>query len=316
MKRCLRGIGYDECDDFDLMAMVHQATLDSGHSKRLQLRITAGDNVVQTDSSPNGIFQQALHISVVQGTYELVLDLLDKNRVVATMPLRANKVQKEETARGEITYKMSSKNKHYRNVRVMLSFEIDRRDDMEKGMLANMTSEVDILVRQQLQKVKSSGEDASELGLLMSACEGPLEIFGAQWAKLGAHSLVYVGVLGPPASRRFVLGLWDDKYSFEARKHARQEVDLLRVESVQSDPIRNHVFVVAYYDENRIRQTLTFRRRDRARDVWVEILQLLVTKAHDTRKAQKEKRGTQHSLRRTGHSSSSAYHKSFSKSSR
>ena len=62
---------------------------------------------------------------------------------------------------------------------------------------------------------------------------------------------------------------------------------MLKVQSVQADPTRTNVFVVNYFDEHRVGQRLTFRRIDRARDVWVEMLQLVITKAHASRKAMK-----------------------------
>merc|ERR1719310_1305131 len=94
--------------------------------------------------------------------------------------------------------------------------------------------------------------------------------------------------MGPPVSRRWALAIWKSKHDFENKKRASQEMELLKIQSVQPDPTRNHVFVINYYDDSRVRQVCTFRRVDRDRDAWVELLRRLVTAAHEARKATKE----------------------------
>jgi len=307
VKRLLRVTGYDDCDDFGLMVMVHEVTLDGAQKVLTSVRIRAGDNVVQTDPS-KGVFQQPLHLDVVQGTHELVIDLLQGSRVVATTHLKSGKVLREEKGKTESQYKMTSKHKHFRNVCAKLTFHVTEvEDDLEKGMLAGTTAEVGLLVREQLQKARSAGEGLSEIDVLVAACEGPLETISAPWAKSGTYSQVYVSVFGPPTSRRYILGLWDDKLSFKNRRPPRLEVDLLKVQSVQADPVRHHIFVLSYFDEHRICQYLSFRRKDRARDVWVEILQQSVHKIHEARRAHKEMRATGHSPSQKTTSSTSSY---------
>merc|ERR1719326_791045 len=107
-------------------------------------------------------------------------------------------------------------------------------DDAEKGLLADVDMDVDILVRQQLKKAKQEGlahgeEGLSELDVLKHACAGPLELFEG----LGKTHNVYVAVLGPPTSRRWVLGIWNNQKDFENKKHAAQEIDLTKIETVQ-----------------------------------------------------------------------------------
>merc|ERR1719503_235127 len=99
---------------------------------------------------------------------------------------------------------------------------------------------------------------------------------------------VYVAVRGPPEAKRRTLGVWRDQAELENRQQAMVEVDMLKIQAVQADPSRTNVFVVNYYDEHRVNQKLQFRRVDRARDVWVEILQRVVAKAHESRKSVKE----------------------------
>merc|ERR1719162_1174972 len=140
---------------------------------------------------------------------------------------------------------MRQKDKRLRNPRIKLTMAVQQEEDLEKGLLAGVSSDVDDLVRLQLAKARGEGkllhgEGMSEFEVLRQACAGPLELFEG----LGKTSTIYVAVLGPPISRRWVFGIWPDK----------------------------HVFVINYFDDSRVRQTFIFRRTDRARDVWVEIL--------------------------------------------
>merc|ERR550537_1800230 len=101
---------------------------------------------------------------------------------------------------------------------------VQSEGDEEKGLLGNMDSDVNILVRQQLRKAKQEGiahgeEGLSELDVLKQACTGPLELFEG----LGKTHNVYVSVLGPPASRRWVLGIWNTQKDFDNKKHANHE---------------------------------------------------------------------------------------------
>lgn len=291
IKRCLRLSGHDRFDDFELMILVHEALFERKEAKLTTVvRVTAGPHSVQTDPNSNGIFQQPLHIVVEQGTTNIVVDLLDGyDRVLATLQLdTAEQILNPKALEPEKVYNMKQKGKGLRAPKVKLTMVVSTSSDMEQGLLSGVSSDVDILVRQQLQKAKQEGkaphgEGLSEMEVLKQACAGPLELFEG----LGNTTCIYVAVLGPPTSRRWVLGIWSDKHDYDAKKYAIQEVDLLKIQSVQADPTRHHVFVINYYDESRVRQTLTFRRMDRARDVWVEILHLLVQKAHESRKALK-----------------------------
>lgn len=290
-KRLLRFIGTDQFDDFELMVLVHEALFDQQEEKmKTIVRVTAGAHVVKTDPNKKSSFQQPLHITVEQGTSQVIVDLLDSSgRVLATLPLESmSDILNEEFLQPEKIYNMKSKSNRINKPRVKLTMVVGMEDDAEKGLLANMNSDVDILVQQHLKKAKREGgaregEIISEMAVLKQACAGPLEIFG----RLGMTQNVYVSVLGPPVSRRWFLGIWKDKRDFDLKKQAMQEIDLMRIESVQGDPTRNHVFVINGFDEKKIRKTLTFRRVDRARDVWVEILHLLVLKARAMKKSSK-----------------------------
>lgn len=286
-KRCLRITGHDRFDDFELMMLVHQAMFDRQEAKLTTVvRVTAGVQSVRTDPNSNGIFQQPLQIFVEQGAQSVIVDMLDsRDRVLATLTLDTMKdVLGPSVHQPEHVYTMKQKGKGLRNPRIKLTMTVQQDEDLEKGLLAGISSDVDSLVRLQLAKAQREG--LSELEVLKQACGGPLELF----ERLGKTRPVHVAILGPPVSKRYVLGIWQEKHDFDAKKRVYLEVDMLRIESVQADPTRHHVFVINYYDESRVPQALTFRRIDRGRDVWVEMIRLLVQKVREAREIKKDKR--------------------------
>lgn len=285
LKRFFLLTGHDGFDDFELMVLVHEALFDGSTTARLStaVRVTAGDQSVKTDIHSNGTFQQPLHVIVEQGVEKVTIELLDSHgAILASLTLdTVDHLLNAENLQPERVYPMQQK-RHgglagVRNARVKLSMRVYMGDDTEKGSAA-LTSDVDVLVQQQLAKAEKGGggegQSLSEMEVLKTACAGPLEIFEG----MGETQSTYMAVLGPPYSRRWALGLWKDQSDYEAKKHSVQEVDVMKIRSVQADPKRHHIFNINFFDENRVSQTLTFRRTDRARDVWVEILHLLVTK--------------------------------------
>lgn len=293
IKRFLRLIGHDGFDDFECMILVHDATFDGKEMGKTIVRVTAGSSIVQTDANSNGVFQQPLHIEVEQGTEEVIIDLMDNySKVLATLSIDVLQgILKPTMLQPEMIYNMKQKGKGIRNPKIKLTMVVSEGGDEEQGLLSGaheMTADLDILVRQQLKKAKQEGagrgdEQLSEMEVLKQACTGPLELFEG----LGKTHTIFAAVIGPPASRRWILGVWNAQKDFEEKKHAIMEIDLLKIQSVQPDPARHHVFVINCFDESRVRKALTFRRIDRARDVWVEILHLLVTKARETKHARK-----------------------------
>jgi len=299
IKRLLLFLGHDRFDDMEMTVLVHEAIFESSVSKLSTLvRITAGDHCVSTDANTRGIFQQPVHITVEQGTTKLVIDLLDSRDVLlATLLLDIEAIcMNANNLQPETIYMITKKGTRIHNPQIKLTMVVNHEDEAERGTLsagfANFASDVNILVSEQLKKAKrgatSGQETVSELDVLKEACSGPLECFEG----LGYSQKVYVAVIGPPISRRWGLGIWSDKDDYLACHPPNQEVDLLKVQSIQADPTRNHVFVLHSYDARRVRYSLTFRRVDRARDVWVEILRLLVTKAREDKAAVRQVRKT------------------------
>jgi len=306
LKRFFRLTGQDKFDDFELMILVHEVMFDchqQGKKKERIVRVTAGHHSVATDSNTNDIFQQALHIDVEQGTESVHVELVSTSgSVLATLTLDTVKDLVAKSFHDpETMYTMHAQRAHLGNPKIKLTMVMGKQEDTEAGLLRNadMTSEVDVLVRQQLRKAKidnadshtdNHGErvedvnpDLSEMELLQKACSGPLEMFEG----LGQTRSVYVAVIGPPTRKRWALAIWPDSAHYQKKHSPIKEIDLLKVESIQADPARHHVFVVNFFDKQKVRETLSFRRTDRARDVWVEILLLLVTKSRDMRLAEK-----------------------------
>jgi len=205
------------------MMLVHEAMFERKEVKLTTVvRVTAGLHSVRTDPNSNGIFQQPLHITVEQGTNQVYVDLMDtRGRVLATLTLETvEDILAEKKPRPEMVYPMKQRNKGVRNPKMKLTMVVSTGTDLEGGLIAGVSSDVDILVRQQLRKAKEEGkaphgEGLSEMEVLKQACAGPLEIFEG----LGKTSSVHVAILGPPISRRYVLGIWDDKHDFDAKKH-------------------------------------------------------------------------------------------------
>lgn len=295
IKRCLRCTGYDKYDDFELMVLVHEAIFETGVQMKTSVNITAGRQTVRTDPNKESVFQQPLHLAIEQGTKELVVDLLDgSDGVLATlkMDILEDILSSRDLAQ-EKSYSMKQKSKTVRKPKISLTMVASQGSDEEEGLLSSNHSEVGLLVRQQLQKAKGQASDAggatTETDVLKQACSGPLELF----ENMGKVYQVFVAVLGPPVSKRWMLGIWNDKQEHEYKHRALKEVDLLRVQSVQPDPTRANVFIISYVNEHRVSGRLMFRRVDRARDVWVEMLQIMVMKAREHRKDVKDiRKGT------------------------
>lgn len=292
IKWCMRTTGADKFADFELMVLVHEATYTSQVAKRqVRVRISAISQSVMSDPSTNGIFQQPLALLVEQGTEVVLVELIDARdkKVLASLKLSVEKDIMSVHNQIEQVHLMKQKSKGVLNPRIKLTIHMGADTDMEKGLLPrsnvkNISTETDLMLRQQIYKaskeeedrhaVSASGSDRelSELELIVKACAGPLDKFGS-W---GTRESVYIAVRGPPDQKKYVLGLYKDQHSYEKGQPAKSEVDLLRVLSVQPDPGRSEFFIVTYLDRDKAKQRLTFRRIDRARDVWVEMFMILI----------------------------------------
>lgn len=328
----LRASGHDEFEEFELMMVIHEVAFERNQEKMpTRVRVTSGHHIAETDSNTNGIFQQPLSMLVEQGTKDIVVDFVDANKSIVLAKLTldviedvlaprgladdaANRKSKKQSKlqlddSGEEVYKMTTKSRTIRNPKIKLTMTLmdgEQADNTmsvgpEKSMTLTGKTDVDGLVTLQLnkarnfmQKAKSEKSDPedhhdpSDVQVIRQACSGPLELFQG----LGKTREVYVGVEGPPLTRKYSLGLWHDKEDFLDKQPPFETIELMRIQSIQADADRHHIFDINYYDEARVFQTVAFRRVDRARDVWVEILRLMIQKVRYAKEKRQQKRVT------------------------
>jgi hypothetical protein len=241
-------------------------------------------------------FHQPLILFVEQGTRRIVIDILDRGGVIATLPLDIvdTILRPAQPLKPEMVYlfKTKSKRGNVLNPRAQLTIHVNTCADVEQGFVENCSTETDILVRQHLLKTKKEVDKITEhpemddIQVLKESCRGPIErIVG-----LGKYEPVYAGVVGPPTSRHWIFGLWSSKEAFDAGKNPTTEVDLLKIEAVTPDPSRIHVFQITFMDQKRTKHQIQFRRIDRNRDVWVECLRQLIRKGHEWKTEEKKQR--------------------------
>lgn len=302
IKRILRCCGCDPYPDLDLFVVVHEV-LYTAHSKvQTCVRLTAGRHQVVTDLDSQGVFHQPLSLFVEQGTEDLLLEMLDANlRLLAHLRFRlCDIVECKEDIRQKV-YAMQQKDKYMVNPRVRLTIRQDASCDEEEALLTNITegasTETTLLLQDHLKQMKSQtsmekkeeGGSAtemkplSELDILAKGCSGALQKFGS-W---GRTDDVYLSVLCPPERKKHTLGLWKNESDCEFRKDPQDEIDLLKVLSVQPDAGRTDVFLLNYVNSGKIKSRHTFRRVDRSRDVWVEMLSMLISKVREDKDAKK-----------------------------
>lgn len=297
MKRWFRVTGVDVFDDFELFVVAHEALYTaSTHKLSTFVRLSAGRQKVSTDASSRGIFQQPLSLFVEQGTDTILVELMDSgSRVLANLKFNvAQDILNSKEAIREKLFTMKQKNKGLINPRIRLTIRKESAFE-EEGLLANVVTgaspATNMLLRDQLEKEasrhhqeSSSGPPLSETELLAKSCAGRLELFG-DWGKIVS---VFVAVLGPPQQKKHVLGIWDDQQQYQKGARPKTEVDLMKVLSVQPDPARSEVFLLNYVKADKTRTLSTFRRVDRSRDVWVEMISLLIKKLREDKETKKK----------------------------
>lgn len=297
IKALLRWCRHDTFCDFELMVLVHELVLKNKPRRMTTcVRVTAGLHTVQTECQSSGIFQQPLHILVEQGTESVDIDLVGANESrLATMKMDVvSDILDVETHTPEKVYKMRQMSKGAQQPKVKLTLVVSQIADEEEGLFS-ANDDLNMLLHQHMKKTvdlcnnSSQGKPVSEQEVLKQACTGPLELFGL--GGLGVATGVLMSVRGPPTSRRWTLELVQELDNAESmtrfRKRLDKDIDITKIASVQEDPARDEVFVINYYDEFHMMQTLTFRRVDRHRDVWVKVLCLLCQVAHESHMAKK-----------------------------
>merc|ERR1712087_108019 len=131
---------------------------------------------------------------------------------------------------------------------------------------------------------EGGGGKPSELDLLSSGCSGALEQIGS-W---GTREQVWFAVMCPPTVKKHSIGIWKSEEAFKAEAKPKEEIQLLKVLSVQPDAAEAGVFHLNYYTPDKVKTRATFRRVDRSRDVWVEVLGLLIEKIREDKESKKD----------------------------
>lgn len=281
IKWCMRATGTDEFDDFDLMVIAHEATFTSLSKKTTKVRLTAGIQQVQTNDSSKGIYQEALQISIEQGTPYLLIELMDGRTVLANLKVDILSGILKAAPVAEKEYRLHAKCKGITNPQVKLTMHNQSNADVEKSLLSemNLSKKTEMLLHQQLLKDKERTTDEevdskpkSPVQTLAAALKGQLDMFGS----LGSYSTVYVAVLGPPQQRKYCLSIFKDEKEYSRGARPTTEVDLLKVVSVQEDPSRPDVFHINFVDNRKNRERLAFRRLDLPTGTWVELISKLI----------------------------------------
>eukprot|EP00401_Gymnodinium_catenatum_P018194 CAMPEP_0117521036 /NCGR_PEP_ID=MMETSP0784-20121206/33476_1 /TAXON_ID=39447 /ORGANISM="" /LENGTH=283 /DNA_ID=CAMNT_0005317047 /DNA_START=180 /DNA_END=1031 /DNA_ORIENTATION=+ len=256
-------------------------------SQKMKVRITAGREVVKTKKHSKGIFQTTLTIKVEQGTEYIVIDLMSEVDVLlARAKLHVKDDILAETKTRETVQNMKEMSKCCPlNPALRLTF-CHHPDMVAEGMISSHDPETAMLLQQKLDQAServAAHDHVTDLEILSAAIEGPVDVFG----KLGATTRKYMAAMGPPFSRRYCLGLWKDKSSYEEHQNAQLEIDILKVHSVQADPHRPDVFIVSYFNNHKIDTTQTFRIVEKTAKLWVQLLHIFITKAHDNKRAER-----------------------------
>lgn len=287
VKWFLRATGIDRHGDFELMLMVHEVVSDFKGGLKCGVKVTAGSHIVRTPFSGKGIFHCSLRVYVEQGTPQLSVDLVTKGDVkLAQLKLNVSRdiLCMASGVHAEKVYTMRPQAKTLHHATVRLSISICTPDDEDaEAADTNEQDAISFMVQNALQKAETEvtgssthRESLSEIEVCRHACAGPVEVFG----ELGKCVPRYLGLLGPPQARRFFLGFWANQEEFLKRNSPWKEIDVMKISSVQPDPVREDVFVISYVDASRLTHSLYMRIVDRPSAVWVELLKLAVSKAH------------------------------------
>lgn len=314
-KRWMRATGTDKFDDFNVTILIHETLYTSSQVKLgTKVRIVAGSQSVTTDESTKGVYQQPVDVFVEQGTEEVRVELMDSSAkvVYAVKKLNIQNDILDPHSRGkEVVFSMKQACKTILNPKVKLTILMhDDASSMEQGVLQHLdvSPEASIMLRQQLHNLEVAERDGyssadagvtpgspnltpepvSALDLLFTACSGPLEMFGS-W---GSRTGVWMAHRQPPKTKKHLLCCWKNKESCESNDQPQLEIDIMKILSVVPDPHprRVEVFIVQYVEKH-ARKRVMFRRLDRSRDLWVEMLQTLIKAVHEQYDQEKKGRG-------------------------
>lgn len=311
IKRLLRATGSDEFDDFSIMVIVHDATFTATSRKTTRIELCAGDHKISTSDTNKGIYQEALQMEIEQGSTHLVVRLMDYQTELAVAKLDIVQVILKNSAPIlEQEFTMKPKQKGITNPKVRLTMRLEKDGDQEKSLLSdmNLSKESEMLLQQALHRnaaqsgaslmkrgsmsnldaASASNEPAkplSALQTLVQGLKGNLDMFGT----LGKSSRVWVEIQGPPLMKKYQLCIFPDSKESSRSTKPSQEVDVLKILSVQEDPGRSDVFIVNYMTNNKVKERLSFQRLDLPAQTWVELLTKLIKLVREERESKSGK---------------------------
>lgn len=299
-----RFLRIDTFPDVKLSVVISEVSF-TGDCSETFVRITAGDEVHETQHSTDGNYRESCELYVAQGTEVILVELCDSwGYTKATLPLDPIadlRLDSQDCGFEKQTVAMDDVegSEDVTRARIQMAFygESFADDTRFAHILEHVQEEDRVLVEQQLLMTYKANYGSldpesggpTEFELATKTCSGPVKIYGG-W---GSTREVYIAVLGPPRSADWVLGVWPDQESFEKGRDAQEKINLLRVLSVQAEPTRKDVFVVNFMVTRTQKQRLVMERIDRSRDVWVDMIKVVVNYVHE-RRARRQRRQAHH----------------------
>merc|ERR1719285_736286 len=110
-----------------------------------------------------------------------------------------------------------------------------------------------------MQLTSSSSKATTELDVLSEDFGGPVEELGA----FGWNRKAYLGIIGPPIAKKYMLCKWDSKAHFKDRRPPIFEIGVLRIVAVIPDPRGAKGFVINVVKEDKVKERLLFEATDR-----------------------------------------------------
>jgi len=311
IKRCLRCCCIDRFDDFHLMIAIEEIAYPSEAAIPVLVEFSAGRNSERTPLSSSRTPGDQFVLFVEQGTVFLKVTLRGKNDQVLGTKMEAMREILEEADHGvhQESFDIETTLEEAPTITVGVAFRIyhdvstnrDPNSDLEKKMALMMQcrlahfdlpAEAERVASGIISEQQAAGLDVqvlprgivtaqpslSSFGNLMLACHGLVDIF-TSW---GAPETVYLGVKGPPSIRRFALCIFPDADAFTENNDCSKEIELVKIQSIHRDPSRDDVFAVVYSRSSKSADfglgdvEVAFRKVDRSRDEWVEMLRHLV----------------------------------------
>jgi len=238
-------------------------------------------------------FLQPVSIFIEQGCELLLFELVNRSgkQVLATLQLDPNDLVTGSEVMGfdERVYTMTPCHRGILQVRITLTVRSEEFEDSSPfmEMIHNIHEEdlgVGLMVQNELQAVynKEHGYASSHLvneeearhldqfALAIAACRGPVLLYGI-WGRV---ENAFVAVVREPGQISF--GIWKDESSYQSGKRPRERINVLKVVSVQPETSSEDCFLLNVMVARGVKKRYRFERVDRSRDVWVDLLTLVV----------------------------------------